>query len=373
MNPFIVMGKIPEDKFCDRVHETEKLTQQIVGQSTNVLLMSERRIGKTGLIDHCYNQPEIANYFYTFYFDILHTSCFQEFVYEFGKEVYSQLIPQGQKIIQSLTMAIRSISPKFSFDPLTGVPTFALEFGSITEPEYTLDEILAWLEHADKPCMIAIDEFQRIGKYPEKNIEALLRSKIQHLSNCHFIFSGSEQHLLSEMFQAHNRPFYNSTTIMSLGAIDITPYREFAQYWFAQDGKQIDEKTFDDLYNAFDGNTFCVQKVLHMAYDAISSDEVCDKSIIQGCFRDILWENSHGYKEILSRMTSKQKAVLIAIASEGKATKVTSGAFLRKHKLESASMVQTALRYLLEAEWVSVREQTYRVSDPFFSMWLRQL
>lgn len=373
MNPFIVMGKIPEDKFCDRVQETQKLTQYIVGQSSNVLLMSERRIGKTGLIDHCYSQPIIANHFYTFYFDILHTSCLQEFVYEFGKEVYARLMPQGQKIMQSLAMAIRSISPKFSFDPLTGTPTFALEFGSITQPEYTLDEILTWLEHADKPCIIAIDEFQRIGKYPEKNIEALLRGKIQHLSNCHFIFSGSEQHLLSEMFQSHNRPFYNSTTIMHLGRIDINVYRDFAQYWFTQGHKQIEAQTFDDLYNAFDGNTFCLQKILHMAYDTINPNETCDKSTLQSCLYNVLEENSHGYKEILSRMTNKQKSVLVAIAIDGKAIKVTSGAFLRKHNLESASMVQTALRYLLEAEWVTVREQTYFVSDAFFSMWLRQL
>ena len=194
-----------------------------------------------------------------------------------------------------------------------------------------------------------------------------------NLSNCHFIFSGSEQHLLSEMFQSHNRPFYNSTTIMHLGRIDINVYRDFAQYWFIQGHKQIEAQTFDDLYNAFDGNTFCLQKILHMAYDTINPNETCDKSTLQSCLHNVLEENSHGYKEILSRMTNKQKSVLVAIAIDGKAIKVTSGAFLRKHNLESASMVQTALRYLLEAEWVTVREQTYFVSDAFFSMWLRQL
>lgn len=116
-----------------------------------------------------------------------------------------------------------------------------------------------------------------------------------------------------------------------------------------------------------------MQKILHMAYDAILPGEICDTPTIQKCILNILLENGHGYKELLSRMTNKQKSVLIAIALEGKATKVTSGAFLRKHNLESASMVQTALRYLLEAEWVSVSEQNYFVSDPFFALWLKQI
>ena len=70
------------------------------------------------------------------------------------------------------------------------------------------------LKKADKPCIVAFDEFQQISKYPEKNIEALLRSHIQHLSNVHFIFSGSERHLVTEMFLSSARPFYNSTSIL---------------------------------------------------------------------------------------------------------------------------------------------------------------
>lgn len=371
-NPFIVMGKIPNEYFCDRVEETRKLTQYISGQSTNVLLMSGRRIGKTGLIDHVYDQPEIAGEFYTFYFDILHTSNLQEFAYELGKEVIKRILPRGQKTLQSLLQAIRSISPKFSIDPFSGMPTLALEVGSITQPEYTIDEIFGWLEHADKPCIVAIDEFQRILKYQEKNVEALLRGKIQHMSNCHFIFSGSERHLLEEMFHEHKRPFYNSTTSIPLEPITKDIYRDFATSLFEQSGRKLDAEAFNALYRHFEGNTFCIQKILHNAYNMVDPGETCDKQILLQCLRDILAENTRGYKESLSRMAAKHKAVLVAIALEGKAEKVTSGAFLRAHKLESASMVQTALRTLLDSEWVTVQEKVYSVSDQFLMLWLQQ-
>ena len=87
-NPFVLMGKIPAEFFCDREKESVRLTQEITGRSADILLLSQRRLGKTALISHCFDQEPIKENFYTFYFDILHTSGFQEFVYEFGKEVF---------------------------------------------------------------------------------------------------------------------------------------------------------------------------------------------------------------------------------------------------------------------------------------------
>ena len=355
-NPFVISGRIPDEYFCDRQDESRMLIKKIEGQASNILLMANRRIGKTGLIDYCYRRKEISDNFYVFYFDILHTSSFQEFVYEFGKEV---------------SMAIRSLNPTFSFDPISGIPNFSLEVGAVTNPEYTLDEIFGWLEHAEKPCIVAIDEFQRIGKYKQDNIEALLRGKIQHLSNCHFIFSGSEPHLLAEMFQSKKRAFYNSTDTMELGPIDIDKYRDFAQFWFTQAEMKLESDTFDSLYHFFEGNTFCIQKLLHDSYAALEKNDTCTRDILQQCLKDILSNNSSGYREMLSRLTTKQKAVLTSIALEEKASKVTSAAFLRKHQLESASMVQTALRVLKEEEWVSEHENVYTLSDQFFKLWIQ--
>ena len=101
---------------------------------------------------------------------------------------------------QLFMQPLKSISGKFGFDPLSNIPTFSLELGDIDRPEYTLDEIFVYLAKADKPCIIAIDEFQQIAKYPEKNIEALLRTHIQKINNCHFIFAGSERHMMQNLF-----------------------------------------------------------------------------------------------------------------------------------------------------------------------------
>lgn len=372
INPFVVMGKIPSEFFCDREAETTRLTREIIGRSTNILLLSQRRIGKTALISHCFEQKMIQDQFYTFYFDILHTSNFQEFMYEFGKEVFEELMPKGQKFIATLMQTVRSINPKFGIDPISGMPTFALELGNITAPEYTLSEILDCLERADKPCIIAIDEFQRITRYPEKNIEALLRGKIQHLSNTRFIFAGSERHLLAEMFTSYHRPFYNSSISMTLERINLDKYIEFATKMFAQFGKEIARDTISALYSFFDGNTFCLQKMLHQAFATTLDGEICTLELINQILDEILADNDHAYRENLSRIPSKQKAVLYAIAIDGVAKQITSANFITRHSLGSASSVQAAVRVLLENDWITMQAKEYSVSDYFFAVWIKR-
>lgn len=62
-----------------------------------------------------------------------------------------------------------------------------LEMGDIKTPTITLDEIFHYLEQADKPCLVSIDEFQVITRYPENNVEAILRTHIQHCANANHL------------------------------------------------------------------------------------------------------------------------------------------------------------------------------------------
>mgnify|MGYP000764071790 CR=1 FL=1 len=188
INPFIVTGKIEPEYFCDRVKESERLVKSLTN-GNNLVIISPRRMGKTGLIRFCYEKPEIKEEYYTFFIDILHTSSLREFTYLLGKEIYETLLPRSKKMASLFIQTLKSINGKFGFDPLTNLPTFNLELGDIDRPEYTLEEIFQCLIAADKPCIVAIDEFQQIAKYPEKNIEALLRTHIQKIENSNFIFA----------------------------------------------------------------------------------------------------------------------------------------------------------------------------------------
>lgn len=173
-NPFIV-GKYLSDKyFCDRSKETAFLEKQILN-GRDVALISPRRIGKSGLIMHFFNQPNIKEQYHVFFVDIYATTSLAEFVYSLGKEIYEQLKPQSTIWKEKFFQIISSFRMGFKLDTMTGTPTFDLGLGDIQTPQITLDEIFAYIDETDKPCIIAIDEFQQIGEYAEKNVEALLR------------------------------------------------------------------------------------------------------------------------------------------------------------------------------------------------------
>lgn len=188
-------------------------------------------------------------------------------------------------------------SDKFGFDPLSGTPTFNIELGDIDRPEYTLDEIFRYLEAADKPCIVAIDEFQQIGKYPEKNIEALLRTHIQKIRNSHFIFAGSERHMMQEMFLSAARPFYHSADILELNAIAPDVYIPFIIEHFVKCNRKIDAVDVERVYTLFKGHTFYIQKTFNEAFADTLAGETCTLETIRAAINNMIAANDTIFRD----------------------------------------------------------------------------
>lgn len=365
-------GRIRPEYFCDRKAESERMIK-LLTNGNNVVLKSDRRMGKTGLIQYCFDQPVLHNNYYTFFVDILHTTCLQELVHELGRTVYEQTVPRGKKMVQNFIKALHSIAGKMGFDASTGLPTFSVGLGDIEQPEYTLEEIFGYLQQADKPCIVAIDEFQQVATYPEKNVEALLRGHIQRISNCRFVFAGSERHLLEQMFDNRNHPFYKSADNMKLGAIDRDVYVDFMCSKFQEKGRTLATHVAQDVYDLFEGHTYYVQKTMNEAFANTLAGGSCTEKVMETSLRDILVGNDYYYRELLSRMTIKQKMLLYAIAADRVATQITSADFIKRHKLSSASSVQSAIKRLLSEGYVVEEARRYRVNDRFFGLWLRRM
>lgn len=371
-NPFVVTGNIPSEYFCGRIRESSRLTKCIVN-GNNIVLISPRRMGKTGLIRFCYAAQEIRDSYYTFFIDILHTSSLREMTYLLGRQIYETLVPSSSKMALLFARTLKSINGKFGFDPFTGLPEFNLELGDIDRPELTLEEIFRYLAEADKPCIVAIDEFQQIAKYPEKNVEALLRSHIQKITDCNFIFAGSERHIMQEMFTSAARPFYNSADMMVLDVIAPEIYIQFVTGHFEKRGKRIDAANVQKVYDLFKGHTFYMQKIFNGAFSSTPDGEECTLKIIKDTIDEVLSSNEVIFREILSNIPEKQKALLYAIAAEGEATGLTSSGFVRRHSLPSSSAVQSAANKLLGKDIITVTNKTYSVTDKFFALWINTL
>ena len=372
-NPFYITGIIPEPYFCDREKETAWMVQTLKNKA-HILLTSPGRMGKTQLIRHVFEQPAIKDNCYTFYTDIYPTTSLHEFVLFLSKEIYSVLVPKGKAALDKFLTALRSLAGSFGYDPIASTPIFDVKLGDIRTPELTLEEIFNYLEHADKPCVFAIDEFQQIAYYPEKNVEATLRTHIQKMSNCMFIYAGSNRHILENMFNSSAQPFYNSAEQLYLDCISKDVYTGFAEEQFTKAGRTIAPGVASHTYDLFEGHTYYVHNVLHNAFAYIDFNKAIDIDDIDKTLSDILEEKGRTFASVMNQLNYQQKETLVAIAKEGKATGVTSVAFVKKHTLKSPSSVQYAINTLLEKQLLTYhnegRSKVYRVSDRFMEMWI---
>ena len=193
-NPFITSGYVSPEYFCGRKTESQNLIREITN-GNNLALISTRRMEKTGLIQHCFQSERIRKNYYIFVVDIYATKSLRDFVFSFSKVILEGLKPFGKKALQHFWESVKSLQASVAFD-INGNPSLNLGLGDIQAANTTLDEIFHYLNNANKPCIVAIDEFQQIANYEEDNMEALLRTYIQHCNNAHFIFAGSQRHVM---------------------------------------------------------------------------------------------------------------------------------------------------------------------------------
>lgn len=371
-NPFVVTGKIEREYFCDRVVES-KAIQKAINNGNNLVLISPRRMGKTGLVRYCYDFEFEKDEYYTFFIDILHTTSLQEFTYLLGRKIYETVLPKSKKMMTAFIHTLKSISGQFGFDPISNTPTFDLSLGDIIRPELTLEEIFYYLEHADRPCIVTFDEFQQIAKYPEKNVEALLRTHIQNMSNCQFIFAGSEYHIMQEMFISAAHPFYNSADILELKPIEEEVYADFVTTWMQRYDRSIESEMIHLVYQLFRGNTYGMQKTFNEVFALMSDGEVCTKEVITEAINNIVDSKEPLFQELLSTIPEKQKPLLYAIAADGEVEKPTSAAFIKRHKLSSASAVQYAAKQLISSGVITKLHGKYSLNEQFFDIWINRM
>ena len=368
-NPFLLHGYVDPIYFCDRTQETKDLISALKN-GRNVTLMSPRRMGKTGLIFNVFHQLQAEQDVACFYIDIFSTKSLESFVKTLASAVVGKLDTPLQRAEGFVQRFFQGLRLTFTTDIFTGNPQVELDFQP-EQTETTLEQIFAYLVQSKKECYIAIDEFQQILEYPEKNVEALLRSYVQFCPNVHFIFSGSKQHLMLDIFSSAKRPFFQSTEKMNLYSIDESAYYDFASYWMKKKNIELSKDIFHSLYQQFDGHTWYLQYVLNVLYSDSQSEVT--KEDLRNIICRIVQREKEAFQVIYNQLTDNQVSLLKAIAKEGVVKAINASEFIKKYRLKGSSSVNKALEYLIKNEIVYHTSEGYIVYNRFFAIWLSSL
>ena len=368
-NPFIYEGYGGPDYFCDRTEETEKIISHLQN-GRNITLVSPRKIGKTGLIKHAFNRIKQENKdAICIYTDIFHTQNQYEFVQTLGRAIIQERLLDTRQPIEKILNYFSKWRPTASPDPITGIPTISIAIDR-SNTEYTIKSIFDYLQQSNKEVYVAIDEFQTIVDYPEKGTEALLRSYIQFIHNAHFVFSGSKQHLMYEMFGSPKRPFYQSTAMLTLNPLHEEIYYAFAARFFQAKKGEITEDVFHQLYQQFDGYTWYLQSVLNRLYEY--EKKVTDYQQVKEAILSILADKASQYEMLMTFLTDNQLSLLKAIALENIVAQPLSNEFAKKYELPNSSSIKKALDVLKEKDLVYQGQKGYFIYDRFLDLWLKR-
>ena len=370
-NPFLVTGYKGAAYFCNREEETALLKKH-VRNNINTTLFSIRRLGKTGLIHHLFDSyrqhPKTA----CIYVDILGTTNLNDFCSQLATAIYKRF-PENRSVGKRILGFFRLLQPVITFDALTGQPELTFEASQVKKIEKTIQQLFTFLDQQKMKVVFAIDEFQQILEYPEKNTEALLRTYIQQLKNTHFIFCGSNQKMMHELFNSAKRPFFGSCSNMNLGYIVEKKYTAFINNIFKKNKRSIDAESLSFIYDWTMGHTFYIQYLCNYLFSLkIKHIRLVD---VQESAVEILKQNENSYYQYRNLITKAQWKLLTAIAKESRLYKAHSHEFIRKYDLGTSSMVSRGMDALLEKEMIfhftTTEKPYYEVYDKFLMRWLQ--
>lgn len=373
-NPFIIKSYESKELFCDREEELQQLLHNTTGH-TDTTLISQRRIGKTGLILRLFDELSITHPdIQTIYMDIFASQNMDDFIKMMAEAAMRAFRPKSS-LLDKLMLFIKALRPQISFDPITGEPQLQISYQTAHEKEYTLRGLFEFLDSQNTPIVLAIDEFQQIREYPEQNMEALLRTYIQQTKNITFIFCGSKKHIMTDIFANARKPFYSSTAFITLDKIPIEKYKTFIVKLFNQKNRTIQHEAADFILEWTRRHTFYTQQLCHTIYDNGATDIGLDD--VKHACAQLMQQGEAVYLQYRQMLTEKQWNFMIAIAKEGSVTQITSAEFLRKHKIGTPSTARKQTdslceKGLLNAE-TTLHHTEYSVNDVFFSHWLERL
>lgn len=371
-NPFLVSGYKGAEYFCDRVKETTLLKKNITNNK-HTTLFAIRRLGKTGLIQHVFNAYAKNTKVACIYIDILGTNNIQQFTNELATAIYNRF-PEKKGIGKKIIEVIQSLRPLISFDTLTGGPEVSFELSSPKLYEKTIGQLFSFLDDQGIKVVFAIDEFQQILSYPEQNAEAILRTYMQQLQHTQFIFCGSNQKMMHEIFNDAKRPFFASCTSVHLDFIDAEIYQHFIQETFTRHKKKISSGAVDFILEWTDRHTFYTQYLCNYVF-ALPQKQLSLQDVQQAVL-EIFEQNESVYYQYKNLLTAAQWNLLRAIAIEDKVYNPHAKRMIQTYNLGSSSLITRGMDALLAKEMIyynaGVEKPYYEVYDKFLKRWLQR-
>lgn len=369
-NPF-VFGKAAEGVyFTDRIEDAKRLHANLT-HGINTILISPRRWGKTSLVKKVISEidrPDIRSVF----IDIFQCKSEYEFYHAFATAIVKQTSSKFDEWVETARTFLSNISPKFSFgsDPMND---FSLSFDWNPKDD-TESEILQLPDKiAQKKkihLVVCLDEFQQVADFDDSlKFQKKLRSVWQHQQNVTYCMFGSKKHLMENIFNDKNKPFYKFGDMMFLKKIPSEEWIQFICSKFQESGKRISPDNAAKICEATENLSSYVQHLAWVVW--YKSDKVVTSKDITAAIDDLLEQNKVFFQREVEQLSEHQLNFLRALAN-GVTTGFSRKEVIKKYRLESSANVQSVKKALLKKDLIDIEDKEISFNDSLFKLWLKR-
>lgn len=358
-NPFKFGSIVEEPYFTNRKVEIDRV-KSILKSDNHLIIISPRRFGKTSLIMKVLKEGKRRFIF----LDLQLITNTEDLAAQILKRVY-RVYPFEK--IKQLVKNFRII-PNVTLNPANN--EVEISFRAETEGKLPVEDVFNLLEKlSDKSekLIVVLDEFQEI-KSIGKELDSQLRSILQHHKNINYVFLGSQESLMKDIFEKKKSPFYHFGYMLKL---DKIPEREFIEY-ISRGLKKMGvdgEETAKEIVEITKLHPYYTQQLSFNVWELLNGEDKIKYPVAEA-MNEIIHHHDMDYERLWNKINRTDKKILIGMALSD--TAPLSAEFAKKNFSSATSTVFSGLKRLSGEGLVIKTERGYEIDDPFFKRWIEK-
>lgn len=361
---FFPLGIAKGEAFCNRLIERNQLINNIE-RGKHTIVISPRRYGKSSLVLFSLDMSKLP-YERVDLFVAINVKTIEEQILKGVKNLISHITTIPEQAVGFIKNYIKNLKSKW----IVGTDGVNIELipEKNTDPAIVIMESLQMLEnilHKKKlNAVFFIDEFQEVGVLANSSgIEGAIRHVAQESIYLRFIFSGSNRHILSNMFDDKSRPLYMLCDRITIDHIKEDDYRSYLNKVAKKTWKSnLDPSVIAEIFKLTERHPYYMNVLCDKLWINCGESIPTVKDVVTLWKNYILQEQSKIAKD-LSNLNTSQKKLLVAIA-QGLSKDLSGKKALQQFNLTSASVIKS-LKLLEQQDYLSrCKDGGYFIVDP---------
>ena len=367
-NPFKFGSLVDVPYFTDRVKELDYIVQFLKSEN-HLILMSPRRFGKSSLVKKAVSETGRP-----FIWLNMQSVLSRE---DFAAKLLKAILKEYK--FEKIKYYLRNfhVIPSVNMNPMTDELSVSFQ-PSADNGATALEDVMDMLQKVstpDRKLIVVFDEFQSILEI-DKHLDKQLRAIMQEQSGINYIFLGSQESMMTDIFENVKSPFYHFGMLMRLSKIPYEDFKEFIMERLAKvcQGNEIESngtiaevpttvrlpETLADEILSFTGcHPYYTQELAFAVWNNLSAGKQ-DKDVIRSSIEDIIAIHDLDYERLWLNFNKTDKYVMVVI-SEGSNP-------VQDRKLPTSTLTSATLR--LSKKGYIIRTEQYEIEDPFFKEWI---